>query len=173
MGCILAELWTGTVLFSTHDEIEHLALMERILGTLPQRMLRNANFRRSEKSVRHGCLRWPDRAISRDSEEFVREQPRLREIIAGECKEDSDADFGPLEWSDALDDFYDMLWRLLEYHPEQRMTALRASLHRFTQSAPARQAEPPSAPLREGHSPSATGVVANGIDALSAAAAAQ
>ena len=29
MGCILAELWTGGVLFSTHDEVEHLALMER------------------------------------------------------------------------------------------------------------------------------------------------
>jgi len=27
-------------LVQTHDEVEHLALMERLLGTLPPRMLR-------------------------------------------------------------------------------------------------------------------------------------
>eukprot|EP00494_Astrolonche_serrata_P028891 UN29158 len=32
IGCILAELYTGELLFSTHEDIEHLALMEKILG---------------------------------------------------------------------------------------------------------------------------------------------
>ena len=54
MGCILAELWTGSVLFSTHDELEHLALMERILGTLPRRMIRANTMRRADKTFRHG-----------------------------------------------------------------------------------------------------------------------
>ena len=34
LGCILAELWTGSLLFSTHSDLEHLALMERSLGAL-------------------------------------------------------------------------------------------------------------------------------------------
>ncbi|KAK2965001.1 putative serine/threonine protein kinase [Blattamonas nauphoetae] len=34
VGCILAELYTGDPLFQTHDDIEHLALMERIIGPL-------------------------------------------------------------------------------------------------------------------------------------------
>jgi len=32
IGCILAELFTGELLFGTHEDIEHLALMEKILG---------------------------------------------------------------------------------------------------------------------------------------------
>ena len=58
MGCILAELWTGGVLFSTHDEVEHLALMERSLGSLPPGLLRRASGRKIEKNFRHGTLRW-------------------------------------------------------------------------------------------------------------------
>jgi hypothetical protein len=32
IGCIMAELFTGELLFGTHEDIEHLALMEKILG---------------------------------------------------------------------------------------------------------------------------------------------
>ena len=63
MGCILAELWTGHLLFSTHDEAEHLALMERSLGALPRAMLRAATCKRADRNFRHGYLRWPERAI--------------------------------------------------------------------------------------------------------------
>jgi serine/threonine protein kinase len=31
VGCILAEMYTGDLLFGTHDNIEHLALMEKVL----------------------------------------------------------------------------------------------------------------------------------------------
>ncbi|KAA6328414.1 MAG: putative serine/threonine-protein kinase AFC3, partial [Streblomastix strix] len=34
IGCILSELYTGDALFQTHDNIEHLALMEKIIGKL-------------------------------------------------------------------------------------------------------------------------------------------
>ncbi|KAH8026848.1 hypothetical protein HPB51_025815 [Rhipicephalus microplus] len=40
VGCILFELYLGVTLFQTHDNREHLAMMERILGPLPYRMCR-------------------------------------------------------------------------------------------------------------------------------------
>ncbi|CAB9530250.1 Probable dual specificity protein kinase madd-3 [Seminavis robusta] len=43
VGCILAELYQGELLFATHDNIEHLALMERIIGPFPGRMLERAS----------------------------------------------------------------------------------------------------------------------------------
>lgn len=40
IGCIMFELYVGTTLFQTHDNREHLAMMERILGPIPHRMAR-------------------------------------------------------------------------------------------------------------------------------------
>lgn len=37
IGCILFELYLGITLFQTHDNREHLAMMERILGPIPYR----------------------------------------------------------------------------------------------------------------------------------------
>ena len=34
-GCIISELATGELLFGTHDNAEHLALMEKTVGALP------------------------------------------------------------------------------------------------------------------------------------------
>ena len=41
-GCILAELCRGELLFATHDNLEHLALMERCIGPFSRRMLKRA-----------------------------------------------------------------------------------------------------------------------------------
>ena len=38
MACILAELYTGEMLFGTHENIEHLAMMEKQCGPLPLHM---------------------------------------------------------------------------------------------------------------------------------------
>lgn len=37
VGCIMFELYLGITLFQTHDNREHLAMMERILGPIPYR----------------------------------------------------------------------------------------------------------------------------------------
>jgi hypothetical protein len=42
LGCILAELYQGELLFATHDNIEHLALIEQVVGPFPRRMLKRA-----------------------------------------------------------------------------------------------------------------------------------
>lgn len=39
-SCIMFELYLGITLFQTHDNREHLAMMERILGVIPYRMAR-------------------------------------------------------------------------------------------------------------------------------------
>lgn len=44
IGCILFELYLGITLFQTHDNREHLAMMERILGPLPYRMCRKTKW---------------------------------------------------------------------------------------------------------------------------------
>src|SRR5213080_3856110 len=33
IGCILVEFFTGDALFQTHDNLEHLAMMEAVVGT--------------------------------------------------------------------------------------------------------------------------------------------
>ncbi|XP_027348996.1 serine/threonine-protein kinase AFC1 isoform X4 [Abrus precatorius] len=39
VGCILVELCSGEALFQTHENLEHLAMMERVLGPLPPHMV--------------------------------------------------------------------------------------------------------------------------------------
>ena len=41
-ACLLVfmELLQGEALFQTHENLEHLAMMERVLGSLPQHMLK-------------------------------------------------------------------------------------------------------------------------------------
>jgi hypothetical protein len=38
MACIFAELYTGEMFFSTHENVEHLALMEKACGPFPKHM---------------------------------------------------------------------------------------------------------------------------------------
>ncbi|XP_042003470.1 serine/threonine-protein kinase AFC3-like isoform X2 [Salvia splendens] len=44
VGCILVELCTGEALFQTHENLEHLAMMERVLGPLPEHMIQKATI---------------------------------------------------------------------------------------------------------------------------------
>ncbi|THG17415.1 hypothetical protein TEA_027691 [Camellia sinensis var. sinensis] len=39
VGCILVELCSGETLFEAHENLEHLAVIERVLGPLPQHMI--------------------------------------------------------------------------------------------------------------------------------------
>ena len=42
-GCIVAELYAGELLFATHDNAEHLALMERAVGPFQIDLLEHSN----------------------------------------------------------------------------------------------------------------------------------
>jgi len=36
IGCILVEFFTGEALFQTHENLEHLAMMEKVFGPMPR-----------------------------------------------------------------------------------------------------------------------------------------
>ena len=103
--------------------------MERTLGALPRTMLRQATCKRADRNFRHGYLRWPERAIDRESEEHVRTQRRLRECLGADPRGE------PLRWTEELNDFHDLLLRLLEYLPEHRLSAAAACEHPFVRRA--------------------------------------
>jgi dual-specificity kinase len=42
VGCILVEFFTGDALFQTHDNLEHLAMMDVVMGKMPVGIVRKA-----------------------------------------------------------------------------------------------------------------------------------
>ncbi|KAJ8321962.1 hypothetical protein KUTeg_000433 [Tegillarca granosa] len=69
IGCIMFELYTGFTLFQTHDNREHLAMMERCLGTIPYRIVKKTRT----NYFYHGRLDWdPTSSAGR----YVRENCR-------------------------------------------------------------------------------------------------
>jgi len=121
VGCILMELYLGEQLFEAHDDLEHLALLEKILGALPQDM-----FARTGLGVREKCLaeapaapgrwslRWPEKAQSNLSKRLVAVQlPLLEQVLPQHL---------------LLAEFVGALLRL---EPERRPRSINALLHPF------------------------------------------
>ncbi|KAG4395885.1 hypothetical protein GLYMA_19G059501v4 [Glycine max] len=48
VGCILIELCLWEALFQTHENLEHLAMMERVLGPIPEHMIHRSKYLISE-----------------------------------------------------------------------------------------------------------------------------
>ena len=66
MACIFAELYSGELLFPTHENVEHLALMEKMSGSFPKWMIDQARdefdncFLDDEKAKQNGFrMNWP------------------------------------------------------------------------------------------------------------------
>ncbi|XVE53698.1 hypothetical protein DITRI_Ditri03aG0023500 [Diplodiscus trichospermus] len=118
VGCILIELCMGEALFQTHENLEHLAMMERVLGPIPEHMIRRAN-RGAEKYFRRGSrLNWPEGAVSRESIRAVKKLDRLKNMVSQH-----------VESSRYL--LADLLEGLLTYDPSERLTARQALNHPF------------------------------------------
>lgn len=118
VGCILIELCSGEALFQTHENLEHLAMMERVLGPLPQHMITGAD-RRAEKYFKRGArLDWPEGATSRESIRAVWKLPRLQNLIMQHVDH-------------SAGDLIDLLQGLLRYDPLQRLNAREALGHPF------------------------------------------
>jgi len=62
IGCILIELYTGSLLFGTHENREHLAMMEKVLGRFPSHMLQRAQQTTGSKYIKNGRFSWPENA---------------------------------------------------------------------------------------------------------------
>jgi len=106
LGCILVELYQGELLFPTHSNVEHLALMEHTIGPFPRRMLKLANEIADEAFDASGRHRM-DRVLSEDNTSFVRKSPTLEDIVRH--PED--------RW------FLRLLRQILVLDPDERITA--------------------------------------------------
>lgn len=122
IGCIIFELYTGYTLFQTHDNREHLAMMERTLGHIPYRMTRKSRT----GFFYHGRLDWD---FYSQEGRYVREncRPLLRY-----CKEES---------QDTLD-MFDLISKMLEYDPADRIPLAAAMTHPFFLRIPVHQRLP-------------------------------
>ena len=82
VGCILLELFTGEATFQTHDNLEHLAMMERIFGPLPRVMTTRADRRTVGRFLtERGDLRWPEDAAP----DSLRAVERMRPLAVSSC----------------------------------------------------------------------------------------
>lgn len=117
LGCIVMELYLGELLFTTHENLEHLALIEKIIGRVPQDMVSSAN----EEGRRYiKCrddeymINWPKGASSQKSQQRVDEARPLKEQVDSRHT--------------LLADFCE---QLLCINPADRITAEEALKHPF------------------------------------------
>ncbi|GLV41312.1 Darkener of apricot [Carabus blaptoides fortunei] len=119
IGCIMFELYLGITLFQTHDNREHLAMMERILGPVPYKMARKTKT----KYFYHGKLDWDEKS---SAGRYVREN--CKPLLRYQMSEENDHV-----------QLFDLISRMLEYEPSQRITLGEAMRHPFFNKIPTHQ----------------------------------
>lgn len=128
IGCILVELCTGDALFQTHEDLEHLALMEKITGRqIDKSILRLASCTKTgmdmldvSSSVR---INYPNKNTSKGSLERVHYTKSLGSLLAKTrpMLPKADDEYWRL--------FKDLLDKMLVYDPRRRITAREALNH--------------------------------------------
>ncbi|CAN6623661.1 dual specificity protein kinase Kns1p [Trichomonascus vanleenenianus] len=127
LGCILVELYTGQTLFDTHDDIEHLALMEKIIGRpmdfkIATQACQGAGKKFFKKDMR---IDYPNANLRDNSQQMVAATKTIEEIITREPSYRRHRVF----W----DSFLDLLRRIFVYDPRERITARQALNHPWLQ----------------------------------------
>ncbi|TFY75591.1 hypothetical protein EWM64_g8420 [Hericium alpestre] len=118
LGCILVEFYTGVALFQTHDNLEHLAMMEMVMGKMPDRFARAGARSKPEFFKEGNKLDWPKpKSTTRQSKKEVRATRSLQEIIPQ---------------TDPINrQFLDLVRKLLAFDPAQRITVKEALQHPY------------------------------------------
>lgn len=103
----MVELFQGELLFATHDDIEHLALIEQVIGAFPRRMLKRGKNTEmvNEAFDRTGAHRM-ERVLPRESYSYVKRTGSLESLTSGTEK-----------W------FLSLLRQILVTDPDERATA--------------------------------------------------
>ncbi|KAI1154507.1 kinase-like domain-containing protein [Nemania diffusa] len=129
IGCILVEFFTGDALFQTHDNLEHLAMMENVCDSridthLVQTVNKSASRSSSNSPAKYFKrlkLDYPTTDTTRTSRRFVRNMKRLSDIIPAT--------------SPFLRLFLDLLQKIFVYDPAKRITARQALAHPWFREA--------------------------------------
>ncbi|KAI1104692.1 kinase-like domain-containing protein [Jackrogersella minutella] len=125
IGCILVEFFTGDALFQTHDNLEHLAMMENVcdsridnhLVQTVNKMATRSTGNAASKYFKRLKLDYPTAETTRASRRFVKNMKRLSDIIPGS--------------SPFLKSFLDLLQKIFVYDPAKRITARQALEHEW------------------------------------------
>ncbi|KAH8595843.1 kinase-like domain-containing protein [Bisporella sp. PMI_857] len=123
IGCILVEFFTGDALFQTHDNLEHLAMMEAVCGSrIDNHLISKVNQLSKSRSgnpaakfFKRSKLDYPQPETTRASRRFVKAMKKLEEIIPDNTKFSRH--------------FLDLLRKIFIYDPEDRITAKQALQH--------------------------------------------
>ncbi|KAJ1769941.1 serine threonine protein kinase CMGC group [Coemansia sp. RSA 487] len=119
VGCIILELLTGEALFQTHDNNEHLAMMEIVVGKAPSHIVRSVSSDLRSKFFRtNGTARYPAPENTRQSQKGMRSMRLLSQLV--------NPSTNPI-----YANLYDLLFQLLQYDPNARITAKEACNHPF------------------------------------------
>ncbi|OCF43275.1 CMGC/CLK protein kinase [Kwoniella heveanensis CBS 569] len=116
IGCILVEFYTGDALFQTHDNLEHLAMMEVVMGKFSPRMIEKGRHKKPE-FFRGNKIDFPNANVSKASRKFVKQMKSLKDIIQ------------PTTRHQQL--FLDLCVRLLEHDPDVRIKVQDALRHPY------------------------------------------
>lgn len=81
-GCILVELLMGKILFRTNEDLEHLAMIEQLIGPLPEHIAEKSSFAVESQMVDPTSwkLNWPQGAPA-DSAVHVQMIPKLNHFF--------------------------------------------------------------------------------------------
>lgn len=83
-GCILAELYIGELLFATHDNTEHLALIEKCIGPFPRRLLARATSKLRTEAFDSSGRHRLDQVLPPENASYVRKAVPLETRIGNE-----------------------------------------------------------------------------------------
>lgn len=123
IGCILVEFYTGDALFQTHDNLEHLAMMEAVVGSrIDSNLVQSVNKMATRnagnpaaKYFKRLKLDYPTAETTRASKRFVKAMKQLNDIIPSA--------------NPFLKNFLDLLKKIFVYDPTRRITAKEALQH--------------------------------------------
>lgn len=119
IGCILIEFYTGDALFQTHDNLEHLAMMEAVLGKMPDDFCRKAQTYRPNL-FRGGQIDYPNSSANRQSRKYVKAMKPLGDMINS-----------PAAYRKHDQRFKHLLERLLTFDPTRRISVEQALRHPY------------------------------------------
>lgn len=109
-GCMIAEIYGGELFFQTHDDLEHLALMERCVGLFPFSLLERS--KRDRKYFhRNGYVRFEE--LPADGRNHVRSAFTVREFFT-------------IHPDDDRSGIIELMYGLFELEPRRRLTAREA-----------------------------------------------